>query len=182
VLGLIRQRSAFVRGTLHGTMLRNDGYDFSRLGTFIERADNTARLLDVKYYVLLPTASGVGSSLDNAQWEVILRSLSAEGAFRSVHGATRSPGTIASFLILDRRMPRSLAFCYGKIGDELDHLYRDYGIRLPCHDLADETCGLLARATMASILEEGLHQFLQDFLGRNARLAGQIERDYRFTQ
>ena len=66
-LNTIRQQSALVRGALHGTMLRNDIFDFARLGTFLERADNTARILDVKYYVLLPSASFVGSSLDNVQ-------------------------------------------------------------------------------------------------------------------
>ncbi|MEO0496769.1 MAG: alpha-E domain-containing protein, partial [Pseudomonadota bacterium] len=68
VLGLIRQQSALVRGALHGTMLRNDVYDFARIGTFLERADNTARILDVKYYILLPTVRHVGSNLDNTQW------------------------------------------------------------------------------------------------------------------
>ncbi|MEM7710486.1 MAG: alpha-E domain-containing protein, partial [Pseudomonadota bacterium] len=64
-LGRIRRHTALVRGTTHGTMLRNDIYDFVRIGTFLERADNTARILDVKYYVLLPTAFGVGSQVDN---------------------------------------------------------------------------------------------------------------------
>ncbi|MEM7642151.1 MAG: alpha-E domain-containing protein [Pseudomonadota bacterium] len=182
VLGLIRARSAFVRGTLHGTMLRDDSYDFARLGTFLERADATARLLDVKYYVLLPTASGVGSSLDNAQWEVILRSVSAEGPFRMVHGRARNAADIARFLILDQRMPRSLAFCYDKIDANLEYLRRDYGIRLPAHDIAQETCRRINGSTIDDIFDEGLHQFLQDFLSRNAALAAQIESDYRFTQ
>ncbi|MEM8825219.1 MAG: alpha-E domain-containing protein, partial [Pseudomonadota bacterium] len=182
VLGLIRTRSAFVRGTLHGTMLRDDRYDFARIGTFMERADATARLLDVKYYVLLPTAAGVGSSLDNAQWEVILRSVSAEGAFRMVHGRARSAADIARFLILDQRMPRSLAFCYDKLGSNLEYLRRDYDSRLPAHDIAEETCRRLNTSTIDSIFDEGLHQFLQDFLGRNAALATQIESDYRFIQ
>ena len=78
VLGTIRQQSALVRGALHGTMLRNDIYDFARIGTFLERSDNTARILDVKYYVLLPSISSVGSSLDNVQWETILRSVSSQ--------------------------------------------------------------------------------------------------------
>lgn len=181
VLTMIRQRSAFVRGTLHGTMLRNDVYDFARLGTFLERADATARLLDVKYYVLLPSAAGVGSGLDNAQWEVILRGVSAEGAFRSAYGQNRGAADIARFLILDGRMPRSLSFCYTKIGGNLEWLQRTYGIRQPCHDLADDICGTLRRATIDSIFEGGLHEFLQDFLGRNAALAAQIEADYRFT-
>ena len=74
VLAAIRQQSALVRGALHGTMLRNDIYDFCRLGTFIERMDSTARIVDVKYHSLLPAASFVGSSMDNVQWEMVLRS------------------------------------------------------------------------------------------------------------
>jgi len=181
-LGVIRQRSAFVRGALHGTMLRNDIYDFARLGTFVERADATARLLDVKYYVLLPSAADVGTRLDNAQWEIILRSVSAEGSFRMVHGRTRRPADIAKFLMLDRRMPRSLAFCYAKIGDNLKYLETDYGIRLPSHDLSDSICKELQQATIESIFEQGLHQFLENFQRRNQALAAQIEQDYRFTQ
>ena len=182
VLGTVRNRSAFVRGTLHGTMLRNDHYDFARLGTFLERADATARLLDVKYYVLLPSASGVGSRLDNAQWEVILSAVSGENAFRMVHGASTGAADIARFLILDGRMPRSLAFCYDKIGGNLAHLERSYGLRHPCHDQADAICRKLGRATIESIFEEGLHDVLQDFLHRNAALGAQIEADYRFSE
>jgi uncharacterized alpha-E superfamily protein len=182
VLGLVRSRSAYVRGTLHGTMLRNDSYDFARLGTFLERADATARLLDVKYYVLLPTAAGIGSPLDNAQWEALLRSVSGEGAFRMTHGRTRTAADIARFLILDGRMPRSLAFCYRKIGGNLGYLLADYGIRLPAHDLSDAICEDLRGATIEGIFEEGLHDFLQSFLSRNAALAARIETDYRFIR
>jgi uncharacterized alpha-E superfamily protein len=176
----IRARSAFVRGALHGTMLRDEMYDFARLGTFIERADATARLLDVKYYVLLPSIAGVGSRLDNAQWEMILRAVSAEGPFRQVHGNDRSATKIAQFLILDGRMPRSLAFCYKKIGDNLEYLHRDHGIRKPCHDIAEALCAQLENLTIEDVFEEGLHQFLQDFLKRNAALGHQIEQDFRF--
>lgn len=182
VLATIKTRSAFVRGALHGTMLRDECYDFARLGTFLERADATARLLDVKYFVLLPSVASVGSRLDNAQWEMILRSVSAEGSFRMVHGNDRSPSSIAEFLILDKRLPRSLAFCYEKIGGNLQYLFRDYGIRLPCHDLADDTCRKLDRLTIEAVFEEGLHEFLQEFMRCNAQLAGQIEHDYRFTE
>ena len=75
VLDAIKRETALIRGAFHGTMLRNEIFDFSQLGTFVERADNTARILDVKYYVLLPSISWVGSSLDNYQWESILRSV-----------------------------------------------------------------------------------------------------------
>ena len=181
VLGIVRQRSAFVRGTLHGTMLRDDAYDFARLGTFLERADATARLLDVKYYVLLPSAAGVGSRLDNAQWEIILRGVSAESAFRTAHGRSTRAADIASFLILDGRMPRSLRFCYSKIGNNLEWLERNYGLRLPSQDHAEALNQRLGHADVRSIFEEGLHSFLQDFIDRNAALAARIEVDFRFT-
>lgn len=179
-LTLIRQRTAHVRGAFGGTMLRNDIYDFARLGTFVERADSTARLLDVKYFVLLPSARAVGSSLDNVQWESILRSVSAEGGFRMTHGNDLRPARIAQFLILDRRMPRSLAFSMGKIADNLGYLAADYGERPPSHDLVDSLRSTQLGRPVEAIVEDGLHEFLQGFLRSLAVIGTQIELDYRF--
>lgn len=111
ILQSVRQRSAYVRGALAGTMVRNDIYDFARTGTFYERADNMARILDVKYYILLPSILHVGSATDNVQWETILRSTAATRAYQTLHENEYSPSDIAKFLILDQRLPRSLAFC-----------------------------------------------------------------------
>ena len=180
VLTLIRQRSAFVRGSMAGTMLRNDIYNFARIGTFIERADNTARILDVKYWVLLPSAQAVGSSLDNVQWETILRSVSAEGGFRLTYGQDARPREIAQFLILDKRMPRSLAFCAEKLADNLGYLALEYGRRTPAHDLAETLNGVMLDQTIEAIFEHGLHEYIQGFLRATARLGGQMEIDYRF--
>ena len=181
-LGVIRQRSAFVRGAMHGTMLRNDIYNFARIGTFIERSDNTARILDVKYYVLLPSASQVGSSLDNVQWETILRSVSAEGGFRMTYGQDARPRQIAQFLLLDTRMPRSLAFCVDKLRDNLGYLAGDYGTHLPSHDLAEALCNTFMARSIEQIFEHGLHEFIQDFLTATAVLGRQTEVDYRFYE
>ncbi len=181
VLGTIRQQSALVRGALHGTMLRNDVFDFARIGTFLERADNTARILDVKYYVLLPSASFVGSSLDNVQWESILRSVSAQRAFRWLNPGEVNPMSIAEFIILDRRLPRSLVFCYSKIVDNLRYLEEDYGLTLECHNRAAPILKRLKESTVHSIFEEGLHEFITSFLQDNMALGGQIEQDYRFN-
>ena len=130
VLGLIRNQSALVRGATVGTMLRNDIYNFARIGTFVERADNIARILDVKYYVLLPSVQLVGSTLDNVQWErscaQLRRSARSAGCM-----AGDAPLTIADFLILDRRMPRSLLYCLRKIAGNLGHLCADYSVRRP---------------------------------------------------
>jgi len=180
VLSLIRERNALVRGAILGTMLRNEIFDFIRIGTFIERADNTARILDVKYYVLLPSAAAVGSRLDNVQWDTILRSVSAEGGYRMAIGPDVTPRGIAQFLILDKRMPRSLNFCCDKLGDNLNYLAKDYDMRLPCHAQADTLCRRFMSHDINAIFDYGLHEYVQEVLDHLARLSAQIEIDYRF--
>ena len=180
LIALIRQQSAQVRGALHGSMLRIDVYNFARLGTFLERADNTARILDVKYYVLLPSLSFVGEALDNVQWETILRSVSAEHAFRWLNAGGARPVGVAEFLICDRRFPRSLAFCYEKLHGNLRYLEQDYGFRVAAHDLADQNHANICATPIEAIFESGLHEFLSDFMTQNGKLAGEIERNYRF--
>ncbi|MGV6811303.1 MAG: alpha-E domain-containing protein [Brevirhabdus sp.] len=181
-LGAIRQGTALVRGATHGTMLRNDIYDFARLGTFLERADNTARILDVKYYVLLPSVTSVGSNIDNVQWETILRSVSARGGYRMVHGNTVTPRDIAQFLILDRRMPRSLKFCSLKLRDNLNYLATDYGIRLPAVDQADKLSRRFMTHDIDAVFDYGLHEYIQSVLNALGELGKQIEIDYRFYE
>jgi hypothetical protein len=119
VLDTIRRQTTLVRGAMEGTMLRNDIFNFARMGTHLERADNTARILDVKYHVLLPSLAWVGSRLDNAQWEMVLRSVAGERAFRWLNAGALEPKGIAEFLILDGRFPRSLAFCYNKLASNM---------------------------------------------------------------
>ncbi|TNJ47459.1 alpha-E domain-containing protein [Phaeobacter sp. B1627] len=179
-LALIRNRASVVRGALHGTMLRNDIFSFARLGTFIERSDSTARILDVKYYVLLPSAAFVGSSMDNVQWEVILRSVSAERSFSWLHAGSASPQRIAEFLILDERMPRSLAFCSTKVAQYLKHLERDYGIRHESHVVAECIADRVQDKSIETIFQNGLHEFLGEFVQETVRLANHIEKDFRF--
>jgi uncharacterized alpha-E superfamily protein len=163
-------------------MMRNDIYDFARLGTFIERADNTARILDVKYYVLLPSAFYVGSWLDNVQWETILRSVSAQRAYRWQNPDEMTPRGIAEFLILDRQMPRSLAFCFMKIDANLSYLVGDYGTRHICHDLSHELLQTVANRSIDQIFDQGLHEFLDDCIRCTNELGAQIEKDYRFRE
>lgn len=182
VLEMIRHQAALVRGATLGTMLRNDIFDFTRIGTFIERADNTGRILDVKYYVLLPTAFSVGSSLDNIQWESILRSVGAGGGYRMTHGQKTTPSDIAQFLILDQRMPRSLHFCVRKIQENLSYLKKDYGFDGPSCELSNGLQQKYLDRTISDIFDFGLHEFIQDFLNDLGGLSRQIEVDYRFYE
>jgi uncharacterized alpha-E superfamily protein len=180
LLDSIRQQSAIVRGALHGTMLRNDIYDFARIGTFIERADNTARIIDVKYYSLLPSSSFVGSSLDNVQWETILRSVSAHRAFRWLDEDEMTAAGVARFLILDRRLPRSLVFSVATTLENLNYLADEYGERHACHDHAEQMLQKLKERDISSIFDEGLHEFITKFIQDNYTLGQLIERDYKF--
>ncbi len=182
VLGLIRQRTGLVRGATHGTMLRNDIYDFARLGTFLERADNTARILDVKYYVLLPSVCSVGSSIDNVQWETILRSVSGRGGFRMEYGGSNEPRDIAQFLILNRRMPRSLAFCGRKLHDNLGYLNAEYGVTVPSLAKIDHINEAYLDLDIEAVFDYGLHEFIQNMLYLLVDLGQQIEIDYRFYE
>ncbi|MDQ2093656.1 alpha-E domain-containing protein [Rhodalgimonas zhirmunskyi] len=181
-LNSIRQRAALVRGAVHGTMLRNDIFDFTRIGTFLERADNTARILDVKYYVLLPQASSVGGQVDNVQWETILRSVSARGGFRTAYGTVMDPRDIAQFLILDKRMPRSLAFCIGKLKGNLNYITSTYGERPPSYAMVNHIERRYLCHDIDAIFDFGLHQFIQQMLDLIGDLGRQIEIDYRFTE
>ena len=178
VLHLIRERVAYVRGSFHGTMLRNEIFNFSRIGTYLERADSTARILDVKYYVLLPSAAYIGSSLDNVQWSTILRSVSGEGGFQMSYGQRPKAREIAQFLILDNRMPRSLIFCANKIVTNLRYLQRNIETNLKSSVMAQNL--LLFEKNIDEIFDIGLHEYIQDFLLQNSELAQQVEKDYRF--
>lgn len=181
VLGTIRQQSALVRGVMHGTMLRNDVFDFCRIGTFLERADSTARIVDVKYHTLLPAASFVGSSMDNVQWEMILRSVSAHRSFRWAVEGDYNAINITSFLLLDARMPRSLAFCTKQIADNLSFLSQAYETRSRSLALAEELHFGLKGRDIQSVFDEGLHEFLTGITIQLARIGMQIEEDYRFN-
>lgn len=182
VLTDIKRDGSLIRGAFDGTMLRNEVYDFARIGTFVERADNTARILDVKYYVLLPSVAFVGSTLDNIQWESILRSVSGQRSYRWVYEANYQPANIADFLILNQRMPRSLAFSYKKIFDNVKYLTegQDDAHKL-CQKTVQRNMSRLQGRTIADIFEYGLHEFLTEFIEDNNRLSQEIAEDFLFV-
>ena len=177
----IKERSALFRGALLNTILRNDTFCFNQLGTFLERADNTARILDVKYYVLLPHNELVGGEIDHAQWAAILRSVSAHRSYRWVYRDSYKPWRVADYLILNPQMPRSLRSCYEEIAPTLSQLGHFYGASDGCQSLARETQRLLQDGDMNAIFQSGLHEFLTEFIARNNRLASQISDPYHFV-
>jgi len=182
VLGDIRRQATLVRGAMDGTMLRNEIFNFARIGTFLERADNTARILDVKYHVLLPSVAWVGSSLDHVQWDTVLRSVAGDRAYRWLNAGSMDARGIASFLILDGRFPRSLTFCYEKLRSNMAGLAREYGGETRAHELLRNTGSRLHQTSIDRIVESGLHEFIVEFIACNLDVASAVAQDYRFTE
>ena len=156
--------TALIRGSSLATQLRNDGFDFTNVGHFLERADSTARLLDVKYYVLLPQVGMVGSGLDNYQWSTLLRAMSAHRAFAWAYGGEVTPKKIADFLILNRQSPRSLLTAIEGAELHLNQLARRYGRTSDALRRSRSILAELAEAEVNEIFDEGLHEFLGRFI------------------
>lgn len=182
-LSWISQRSHLVRGALLNTILRDDGYYFSQLGNFIERADNTARILNTQYWVLLPDNDVIGDgSAERYQWVIILRALSGMRSYRFAYRDTKlKASNITNFLILHKAMPRSLAHCYNWIDETVEDLGQFYGSRQPSLDMASRISADLNATTMTAIYQNGLHEFLTDFIGRNNAVSHQLSLDYNFA-
>ncbi|WP_086616814.1 alpha-E domain-containing protein [Erythrobacter tepidarius] len=180
VLLAIRRAGTQVHGAFDGSMLRDEGYHFSRAGTFIERADSTTRILDMKYFLLLPSLAYVGSSLDTGQWEQVLRSVAGARVYSWLNAGQIEARGIVEFLVLDERFPRSLAFCRNALRENLAALARMHGAEGRSNALMRDVDTRLGNLTVDQIFEQGLHEFLVDFLARNAAIAEAIAEDYRF--
>ena len=177
-LNLVKETSLRFDGSAMRTMLRNDAYWFSRLGVYVERADNTARVLDVKYHVLLPHDAEVGGGIDYYQWAAILRSVSALVSYQWVYHQNLRPWLVADLLILRQEMPRSLAACYAALSSHLDDIAHRYGTTGPSQRLARAAHARLTNRTIDAIFQEGLHEFLQEFLAENNCLGQSISSQY----
>ena len=172
------RHAALVRGTIDATLLRNDGWDFLNLGFYLERADNTARLMDVKYYVLLPKVEFVGSGLDNFQWTTLLRAMSAHRAFHWAYGGEVTAGKIAHFLILNTQCPRSLITCAEGMMTHLERLARGYRRRTAAQEAARNLLSKLAELRVEDIFDEGLHEFLTRFIREVGELGAVVHDSY----
>lgn len=176
----VKLRSATIRGASTSTMLRDDGYVFLGLGSYLERADMTLRLLDVKSYLLLPEKDVIGGGRDHHQWTSVLHATSAVRAYHHVYRGDYSPWNIADFLILNRRFPRSVAFSYTKIAHCLNLLAEMYGEEHACHQTASEMLKDFKRLQMGEIFRDGLTEFIQEAIRRTNRLGMEIQEAYYF--
>jgi uncharacterized alpha-E superfamily protein len=177
-LAWVKETSLRVDGSGYRTMLRNDAYWFSRLGIAVERADNTARILDVKYHILLPESSAVGGGLDYSQWAAILRSVSALTSYHWVYRQSLKPWLIADLMILNPQMPRSLAACYREIVANLDELAGAYNNPGLSQRSARSVHRQLSAKKIEQIFQSGLHEFIGKFIADNNGVGSAISGQY----
>ncbi len=174
----VTRHTAMVRGAIDATLLRNDGYNILNIGYYLERGDSTARLMDVKYYVLLPSAAYVGSGLDNDQWSMLLRAMSSHRAFHWAYGGDITATKIADFLILNPQCPRSLITCVAGMNNHLTRLAKYYGEQTPAQAEALRLLTGLENQTPDQIFEEGLHEFLGRYIAETLSLGRTIHAAY----
>src|SRR6187455_564756 len=172
----VKERSHLFRGVTFGTMHRDDAYEFTRLGTHMERADSTARILDVKYHILLPSVKDVGGAVDYYQWSAVLRSVAAFEAYRKVYRDVITPLRLAELLILRDDIPRSLRFCLRQVVETLGRVQNaqsEATVRKASQILAG-----LQYGRISDIFAGGLHEYLTAFLDSNYELSVQIQKSF----
>jgi uncharacterized alpha-E superfamily protein len=175
----VKERSHLTRGVTIGTMMRDEAFHFTRIGTFLERADSTARILTAHQSDLMPGADA-GGVPDPYQWSVLLRALSAFEVYRRVYRDVITPSRVAELLILRDDMPRSLLRCckevYGNVRSVANQQSAETVRR------AGEMHAMLHFARMEELLSLGLPRFLQQFLGRLNDLGSRIAADFLGSQ
>jgi uncharacterized alpha-E superfamily protein len=172
----VKMRSHLFRGVTFGTMLRDEAYHFIRLGTHMERADNTARILDTKYHILLPSVDDVGGAVDYYQWASLLQSLSGFEAYRKIYSDVIAPRRIAELVILRDDMPRSLHSCMNFIHDTLGILCDEHSREIERQ--SGELHARLHYGRTDDIMEFGLHEYLMEFLEHMSELTAGVSRTF----
>jgi len=172
----LRSEVARFHGLTVSTMMRGEAFGFYLLGFFLERADMTARIMDVKYHLLLPDSSLVGSPLDYYQWAALLKSMSGFEAFRRRYHSLR-PLDVAEFVVLDPDFPRSLRFAVDRMEQALASI-GSARADSPSARAIGELSDLLAKASAESLFEQGLHEFLGRFLEGVSALHAAVRYEY----
>ena len=171
----VKIHSSLIRGATFGTLLQDECYHFIRLGTLLERADNTARILDAKFHVMKPR--GEDSVTDLYQWGALLRSVSAFEVYRKVYrAAVITPERVAELLVLHPSMPRSLLFCMNGVVRNLDLIANSHSGETQRQ--AGKLFSELRYARSEELLAMGLHDFLSHFMDRIYLIGDGITRDF----
>lgn len=173
----VKYRSHLSRGVTLGTMLKDEAMYFIHLGTFLERADNTARILDVKYHSAKENgARDIATQRDFYYWAALLRSVSGFEIYRKVYRDVITPDRVAELLMLRGDMPRSLLACMEQVVENLKAVRND--VSADTERLAGKLHAELQFARIEDILAAGLHDTLTGFLDRINKLGNCISRDF----
>jgi uncharacterized alpha-E superfamily protein len=172
----VKDRSHLFRGVTLGTIIKDIGLSFIKLGTFLERADNTARILDVKYHILLPSLDDVGGAADYYQWGSLLKSVSAFEAYQKIYRDVISPQRVSELLIFRGDMPRSLHACMNEVEAALIDINGFSGQE--ARRLVGEQHAALHFGRIEDAFSEGLHEYLTGFLKNTALLSREIREAY----
>ena len=162
-------------------MMRNEAVWLIRLGGAIERADNTARLLDVKYHLLLPEGETVGGVVDRDQWTTILQTVSAVTAYRWLYEEGLKPADVIDLLICRFELPRSLAGCSEEVVELLSALGKRTGLQGEADRMARARYARIQKTRSNEVIASGLHEYLEAFIKENSMLHGAIARQFRFV-
>ena len=181
IIEWVKKQVNLIRGTILNTQLINDGYDFLILGTYFERADFTARIINVKYFILLPSVNYVGTDVDNFQWSMMLRSISSYRAFKWAYGQEEiNYVKIIDFLILNLTCPRSLIFSIEKINHHLGRLAKYYKQKSVAKNKIKLMYKNFKDLNATKISDQGLHEFLKLFIRDIDLIYREIEKKYFF--
>jgi uncharacterized alpha-E superfamily protein len=161
---IIKRTSQTIVGIMEATMSRGESWHFAQIGRLLERAEKTSRILDVKYYILLPHVDDIGTPLDTVQWAALLRSASALEMYRKSRGGI-TPARVTEFLILDRDFPRAMRHCLIRAEESLRAVT---GTALATYrNQAERRLGQLRSeldyAQIHDIIDQGLHEFVDKF-------------------
>ena len=177
---MVKAETRGFEGALH-RMMRNQASWFIRLGQVIERADNTARLMDVKYHLLLPEGEAVGGVIDRDQWTTILQTVSAVTAYRWLYSEGLRPGDVIDLLLARTELPRSLAATTEEVVEILSALGKRTGLQGEADRMARMRQARMIKTRSTEVIKSGLHQFLQAFIAENELIDAAIARQFRFT-
>ena len=172
----INRASHLFQGLTASTYSRSEGWEFIEFGKYLERADKTTRILDVKYHILLPSATDVGGAVDTAQWQAVLRSASALEAYRRYYVREILAWKVAEFLIFSDSFPRSLHFCVAQVDEFLRRILGETGARprSPAARSARRLLADLQSLTITDVLNQGLHEFLMEIQDTLTALSNEV--------
>ncbi|MDR3402498.1 MAG: alpha-E domain-containing protein [Chthoniobacter sp.] len=167
-------------GTTAATLTHGEGWDFLQIGKYLERADSTSRLLDLKYHILLPRGEKVGGNVDTVQWQAVLKSCSAFEAYRKIYTGQVTPWTVAEFILLHDSFPRSIRFCVEGVDAAL---HRISGcprsqFTTEAERLSGKLCSDLNYATIGDVFKKGLHQYLDGIQLRLIEISTAMNAEY----